>query len=171
MNTFDEGISITQARLAERLGDWMRAGAARAADRVEAARAPLGTLGRATQEFGNVSARCLGRLLEHNAAMTERALSEGVARLREIASAPDAFAAWREQREALPVFGERLAAELRSGMGIVSEGGREITSLVRETWAALARPAREARKTARRKRTRARATAKRAARSKARSTH
>jgi len=172
--TNTEFSAVVQARgrqLASRAQDYVevsveraRSSVVQAAVLVEQLQQPLKTLTAAGIRLTALSQRYAERLLSLQGELIGGTLADSAKRLRKAAQASDVRQLLSVQLELLPATRERFAEELKQAAELVSDSGKDLRGLARDTYGALAHPAAQrprktarkpARKTARRRPTRA----------------
>lgn len=168
--TNTEFSAVVQARgrqLASRAQDYVevsveraRSSVVQAAALVEQLQQPLKTLTAAGIRLTALSQRYAERLLSLQGELIGGTLADSAKRLRKAAQASDVRQLLSVQLKLLPATRERFAEELKQAAELVSDSGKDLRGLARDTYGALAHPAAQrprkpARKTARRRPTRA----------------
>jgi hypothetical protein len=119
-----------------------RSSAQRAADRIAAARTPVGTIAEATQRLNDVSHRYVEQLVRQQARTIEGAISDGARRLERAAQADGLKALVAGQVELYPASRERLKRDLKATWHIAASTGRAMGEVAIETYAQLIHGAR-----------------------------
>lgn len=168
--TNTEFSAVVQERgrqLASRAQDYVevsveraRSSVVQAAVLVEQLQQPLKTLTAAGIRLTALSQRYAERLLSLQGELIGGTLADSAKRLRKAAQASDVRQLLSVQLELLPATRERFAEELKQAAELVSDSGKDLRGLARDTYGALAHPAakrprKPARKTARRRPARA----------------
>lgn len=118
-----------------------RAGAATAAGRMAAARAPVDLLTEASQKLNTLTYECLSKLLARQGAVLKGTLVEGERRLQRLAGATSLQQALAAQALDLGRIPDSVARNVRETWVILADTGREVSRLATTTYAGLAQGA------------------------------